>query len=63
MIICLSKSLWFPIKFSQKKKKSLKWRSRVVWFCTCKIHDVENPRRKIRSFRRVNITCDLLLVR
>ena len=24
-----------------------------VWFSTCKIHDVENPRRKIRNFRRV----------
>ena len=24
-----------------------------MWFSTCKIHDVENPRRKIRSFRRV----------
>ena len=24
-----------------------------MWFWTCKIHDVENPRRKIRSFRHV----------
>ena len=24
-----------------------------MWFSTCKIHDVENPIRKIRSFRRV----------
>ena len=25
----------------------------VMWFTTCTIDDVENPRRKIRSFRRV----------
>ena len=24
----------------------------LIWFSTHKIHDVENPRRKIRSFRR-----------
>ena len=28
----------------------------VIWVSTCKIHNVENPRRKIRSFRRVENT-------